>query len=204
MPPAAADMHAAFHPFDWAILALYVLFLLLVGFWKRRQDTEDYLIASRSLSLPVFVATLVATWYGGILGVGEFVYNDGLVAWLTNGLPYYVFALVFALFLAARVRRAGASLYTIPDKLAREYDRKTALFGAFLAFVYASPSTYVLMQGTLLHILFGWPLLPAMVVGVLFSIICVFRGACLRPTCACSASTISTSRSSGSSSPWSR
>src|SRR5579884_586005 len=176
MPPAAADMHAAFHPFDWAILALYVLFLLLVGFWKRRQDTEDYLIASRSLSLPVFVATLVATWYGGILGVGEFVYNDGLVAWLTNGLPYYVFALVFALFLAARVRRAGASLYTIPDKLAREYDRKTALFGAFLAFVYASPSTYVLMQGTLLHILFGWPLLPAMVVGVLFSIIYVFRG----------------------------
>jgi SSS family solute:Na+ symporter len=165
-----------FHPIDWGLLALYLLFLLVVGFWRRKQDTEDYLIASRSLSLPVFVATLVATWYGGILGAGEFVYGYGIAAWVTNGLPYYVFAALFALFLAPRVRGAAASLYTIPDKLAQEYDRKTALLGALFAFVYATPATYVLMAGTLLHVLFGWPLLPAMVVGILFSVIYVFRG----------------------------
>jgi SSS family solute:Na+ symporter len=176
MTPPSADIRAAFHPVDWAILALYLLFLLIVGFWKRQDSTEDYLIADRRLSLPVFVATLVATWYGGILGAGEFVYDDGLLAWVTNGLPYYVFALLFALFLASRVRGASASLYTIPDKLAREYDRKTALLGAALAFLYAAPATYVLMAGTLLHILFGWPLLPAMLVGILFSVIYVFRG----------------------------
>src|SRR5579884_3887125 len=154
MPPAAADMHAAFHPFDWAILALYVLFLLLVGFWKRRQDTEDYLIASRSLSLPVFVATLVATWYGGILGVGEFVYGDGIAAWVAQGLPYYLFAVAFALTLAPRVRLA--SLYTIPDKLQEAYGPRAAILGAALTFLYACPSTYILMIGTLLRLLFGW------------------------------------------------
>jgi SSS family solute:Na+ symporter len=170
------DIRAHFLPIDWAILALYLLFLVVVGFWKRKSSTEDYLIAGRSLSLPVFVATLVATWYGGILGAGEFVYDSGVVAWVTNGLPYYVFGILFAVFLAARVRGGSAGVYTIPDKLAAAYDRKTALLGAAFAFVYATPSTYVLMAGTLLHILFGWPLIPAMIVGILFSVVYVFRG----------------------------
>lgn len=169
-------IRAAFQPLDWSLLALYLLFLLIVGFWRRKQDAEDYLIASRSLSLPLFVATLVATWYGSILGAGEFVYSYGLAAWTTNGLPYYVFAILFALFLAPRVRGSSADLYTIPDKLAREYDRKTALLGAIFAFIYATPATYVLMAGTLLQLLFGWPLLPAMLVGIVFSVIYVYRG----------------------------
>ena len=169
-------LRAAFHPLDWAILGLYFVFLLAVGFWPRRESTEDYLIAGRSLSLPVFVATLVATWYGGILGVGEFVYNSGVVTWTTNGLPYYVFALLFAVFLARRVRGGSANVYTIPDKLAQAYDSKTALLGAAFAFVYAAPSAYVLMAGTLLHVLFGWPLLPAMLAGIAFSVVYVFRG----------------------------
>src|SRR5579871_3453539 len=167
---------ASFAPVDWSLLALYLLFLIVLGFWPRRKDSETYLIADRSLSLPVFVATLVATWYGGILGAGEFAYDYGLVGWTTNGLPYYVFAIWFALFLARRVRSGAAHLYTIPDKLAREYDRKTALLGALFAFIYASPSTYVLMVGTLLHLLFGWPLEGAMLAGILFSVIYVFRG----------------------------
>ena len=170
------DLRAAFKPLDWAILALYFIFLLVVGFWKRRQSTEDYVIAGRSLGLPVFVATLVATWYGGILGQGEFVYDNGLLAWTTNGLPYYVFALLFALFLARRVRLGAAHVYTIPDKLAAAYDKKTALLGAVFAFVYAAPATYVLMAGTILHVLFGWPLIYAMLAGIVFSVIYVFRG----------------------------
>lgn len=169
-------IRAAFHPLDWGVLALYALFLVVIGFWRRRQDAEEYLIAGRSLPLPLFVATLVATWYGAILGAGEFVYNYGVVAWVTNGLPYYVFAILFALLLARRVRGGAASLYTIPDKLALEYDRKTALLGAVFAFIVASPAQYILMIGTLLRVLFGWPLLPAMLFGLLFSVIYVFRG----------------------------
>ncbi len=170
------DLRAVFHPIDWAILALYFVFLIVVGFWKRKESAEEYAIGGRSLGLPVFVATLVATWYGGILGAGEFVYDSGVVAWTTNGLPYYVFALLFALFLARRVRGGAAHLYTIPDKLAAAYDKKTALLGAVLAFVYAAPASYVLMAGTILHILFGWPLLWAMPAAIIFSVIYVFRG----------------------------
>lgn len=165
---------AHFGASDVALLALYFGVTLLVGFWRRRRGVEDYLIASRSLDLPIFVATLVATWYGGILAVGEFTYGFGLANWTTQGLPYYIFAVIFALFLAGRVRDAG--LYTIPDKLACEYDRKTALLGAAFAFVMTSPAPYILMVGKLLQIAFGWPILPAMIVGTLFSVVYVYVG----------------------------
>jgi SSS family solute:Na+ symporter len=171
-----SDLHVLFKPIDWLPLGLYVLFLLVVGFWPRKEDTEGYMIANRSLSIPVFVATLVATFYGGILGAGEFVYTDGLVAWVSNGLPYYVFAILFALLLARRVRGGAAHIYTIPDKFEQAYDRKTAVLAACFAFFYAAPAAYILMTGTLLHLLFGWPLLFSMIVGILFSVVYVFRG----------------------------
>ena len=170
------DIRANFNAADWSILAAYFIVLLIVGFWKRKQNTAEYVIANRNLSLVVFVATLVATWDGGSLGAGEFVYTSGVLAWVTNGLPYYVFAVLFALFLAPKIRAAGVSIYTIPDKMAATYDTKTALLAAAFAFVYATPATYVLMAGTLLHILFGWPLLYSMIVGIVFSVIYVYRG----------------------------
>jgi SSS family solute:Na+ symporter len=170
------EFHVVFQPLDWLPLALYVVFLLVVGFWPRKEDTEGYMIANRSLSIPVFVATLVATWYGSILGAGQFVYDEGVAAWVAQGLPYYVFAIVFALILARRIRGGAAHLYTIPDKFAQAYDRKTAVLAACFAFFYAAPATYILMAGTLLHLLFGWPPLVCMIVGILFSIVYVFRG----------------------------
>ncbi len=170
-------MRAHFAPVDWLILAAYVVALVVVGFWKRpQQNAGEYLIANRSLGLPVFVATLVATWYGGILGAGEYAYDSGIVAWTTNGLPYYVFATLFALFLARRVQSGAFSVYTIPDKLAAAYDRRTALAGAALTYLYAVPATYVLMVGTILRLLFGWPLIVAMLVGIAFSVVYVYKG----------------------------
>ena len=61
----------------------------------------DYLVAGRRLTLPAFVATLVSTWYGGILGVGEYAWRHGLSNWLVFGVPYYLYAAVFAFLLAA-------------------------------------------------------------------------------------------------------
>ena len=173
------DLRAAFTALDWGILgSVFCLSLVVIGFWPRRETTEDYLIADRGLSLPVFTATLVATWYGGILGVGEFVYSSGLVNWTTNGLPYYVFALLFAVFLARRVR-GGAAHMSIrsPTSWQRRMTPKRHCLGAVFAFVYAAPSAYILMTGTLLHILFGWPLLPAILAGRngVFSGVCLSR-----------------------------
>ena len=97
---------------DHLLIGLYFLAVVVIGLRASRNrgtgDAVDFLLAGRSLTLPVFVMTLVSTWYGGILGVGEFSYRYGISNWALQGAPYYVFAAVFALLLAPRVRAVRA------------------------------------------------------------------------------------------------
>src|SRR5512135_2768822 len=92
---------------DSTLIAVDFIAVLFIGFRAARRgrgESDDFLLAGRTLTLPMFVATLVSTWYGGILGVGEFSYRYGISNWIVFGVPYYVFALVFALFLANKIR----------------------------------------------------------------------------------------------------
>lgn len=162
---------------DIVLLVLYALFLVYVTariFGPHRKDVGEYLVASRAVTLPGFVATLVSTWYGGILGVGEYSYRYGISNWLVFGVPYYLWAAVFALFIARRAHRSA--VYTLPDQLYAAYGRPTGAAGSVLVFLYAAPAGYVLMLGTLLTIGLGWPLWLGCVVGTLLSIIYLFRG----------------------------
>jgi SSS family solute:Na+ symporter len=151
---------------DKAIIVIYLAAVLLIGFLTRRPRSEPaaYLLAGRSLTLPVFVMTLVSTWYGGILGVGEFSYRYGISNWVVQGVPYYIFAAVFALLLAGRIR--ASNLVTIPDKLQSAYDRKTAILGAWLTFLLMTPAPYILMIAVLLQLVFGWSLLVSLCIGM--------------------------------------
>jgi SSS family solute:Na+ symporter len=162
---------------DVALLVVYGAFLLYVTariFGPHRRDMTEYLVASRAVTLPGFVATLVSTWYGGILGVGEYSYRYGLSNWLVFGVPYYLWAGVFAIFLA---RRAHATrLFSLPDQLYQAYGRPTGVAGAALVFLTTLPAGYVLQLGTLFAVAFGWPLWFGVTLGTLFSVIYLFRG----------------------------
>lgn len=65
---------------DYAIITGYFVTAVWIGFRSGKKDgnAEDYLVMGRRLTLPAFVATLVASFYGGILGVGEFTYKYGV------------------------------------------------------------------------------------------------------------------------------
>ncbi len=164
------------HPLDWGLIALYFASLAFV--WLRtfgsRPTTEDYLVAGRRVTLPAFVATLVATWYGGILGVGEYTWRYGIANWLVFGAPYYLGAALFAWFLAARARTS--ELLSLPDLLERAYGRTAAVVGALLVFVNASPAAYVLMLGTLFAAMFGGAIVPWVIVAAVVSVFYVDRG----------------------------
>jgi SSS family solute:Na+ symporter len=163
-------------PLDWGLILLYFAFLGAV--WLRllgRQSTAlEYLVAGRRVTLPAFVATLVATWYGGILGVGEYSYRYGISNWLVFGVPYYAGAFLFATFFARRAREA--ELYTIPDLLDRHYGRGVSLAGALMVFVSSAPAAYVLMLGTLFAAMFNLPLVPCVVAAALFSVFYIHNG----------------------------
>jgi SSS family solute:Na+ symporter len=162
---------------DYTVILLYLLALLVLGFYRSRKaasNLEEYVLAGRRLTLPSFVATLVTTWYGGILGVGEFSYNYGISNWLVFGVPYYLYAVLFAFFLAGRARRSN--LFTIPEQLENHYGRACGLAGALFVFLLSSPAPYVLMLGVLCQILLGWPLWLGVVAGSFFSSVYAWRG----------------------------
>lgn len=161
----------SFSTLDIVIIILFFLILLLVGFIfgkNEKNNAESFLLSNRNIGLTLFVLTNVSTWYGGILGVGEFVYRYGLLNWLTQGIPYYIFAFLFAILLAKKIRES--SLYTIPDKLRLTYGNKVGLLSALLVFILVSPAPYILMIGNLVSIMFNLPLIIGILIGVIFSL----------------------------------
>jgi SSS family solute:Na+ symporter len=131
-------------------------------------------LASRALTLPQFVAPLVPTFYGGVLGVGEFTWTSGLSNWTVMALPYYVFAALYALWLAERVRLTPG--LTIADHLEGAYGRRSALLGAGLVFLLAAPADEMLMAGTLLAHLSGMKLVLATGLAGAAALAAVWRG----------------------------
>jgi len=149
------------------LVAAYALAILLLARGRAAGGAADYLLAGRRLTLPAFVATLVTTWYGGILGIGEYAWRFGISTWVVFGLPYYLAALLFALWLAPRLRSTDAM--SIPDLLRDTYGRRARLAGAAAVWALTLPVAYVLMLATLLVQLTGWPMPVAVAVGVGFS-----------------------------------
>jgi len=156
------------------VYVLFLLFIVLRLFRKPAGGAVDYIVAGRRLTLPAFTASLVTTWYGGILGVGEYTFRHGVSNWLVFGVPYYLYAGVFAMWLARRARRS--EVLTMPDLLERRYGRPAALVGALVIFVMTAPAAYVLMLGVMVQFATGWPLWVGVVLGTGLSIAYVFRG----------------------------
>ncbi|HEX2867522.1 MAG TPA: sodium:solute symporter family protein [Ignavibacteriales bacterium] len=167
----------SFNFWDIFIILAFFLVVIIIGFLPEKKDTdsaEGYLLSGRKVGLFLFILTNVSTWYGGILGVGEFTYRYGISSWFTQGLPYYVFAFLFALFFAKKIR--SASLFTIPDKLRSVYGGKVATSSAILLFVLVSPAPYLLMIGSLISLIFKISLFWSLVLATLLSAMYLLKG----------------------------
>ena len=69
------------HLIDQAIIGCYVLAIIYLGiFFKNDASSSEknFILSGRRLSLMGFVATLVTTWYGAILAIGENTFLHGL------------------------------------------------------------------------------------------------------------------------------
>ncbi|MFC1734012.1 sodium:solute symporter [candidate division KSB1 bacterium] len=161
-----------FHPVDISIIIVYFAVTIGVGLTagkRQAQTADDYILIGRR-----FVATLVSTWYGGILGVGEFTYRFGIVNWITQGLFFYVIAALFALVFAKRIR--SINIYTVPDRLEQVYGKRVALIGSVFTFLMVSPAPYILILGILIRFAFGWNLGICLVIGASISTLYLLTG----------------------------
>lgn len=168
-----------FQPLDWIVFAAVLLVTAAAAFygsWRlkinrnNKPSALDYLLMGRQLTLPLFVFTLVATWYGGIFGVNEITFNYGIFNFVTQGVFWYVAYLIFAFFVAKRLARYAS--YTLPDLASRMFGPKSAKVTAVLTFCYIAPVAYVLSLGMFLHMVFGISVLSGMIWGTLF--VCLY------------------------------
>jgi len=161
---------------DYLIILAYFVAVLVIGFRTKKSDStvKDYIIAGRTLTLPAFVATLVSSFYGGILGIGEFTFKYGMSGWLYYAFPFYLFIFIFAYFLADKIRKVH--LYTIPDRLDRIYGKKVSIVGGILIFFLATPAPYLFMMGVLLQLVIGFKLIYSIIFSLVVSIIYLAKG----------------------------
>ncbi len=166
-----------FSNWDYFLVVSFFLIVLLIGFLPGRfgeRNADDYLLSGRKVGLPLFILTNVATWYGGILGVGEFTYRYGILSWFTQGFPYYIFAILFALFFAKKIRES--SLFTIPDKIDEVYGKKAGLASSLIVFVLVLPAPYLLMLSTLLSLMFNLNFFVSILISLIISFVYLFKG----------------------------
>jgi SSS family solute:Na+ symporter/sodium/proline symporter len=103
------------------LVYLLVLFAFGLRIAKRLKKKEDFLVAGRSLTAPVLVGTLLATWMGSgdIFSVSDLSYNHGFSSLIGSSGGWLGIIIVF--FIAGRVRRFGQ--FTVPDILEARYNK---------------------------------------------------------------------------------
>jgi SSS family solute:Na+ symporter len=164
---------------DFAAVGLMAAGILTLGFSVRLREntTLQLLAAGRNLTLPLFVATLVTTWYGGILGVGEAFDYFGLSTWVLLGLPYYLFGFAYAFLLAPRIRRERA--ISLPEQVESKFGKGAGALVALLLLFLGAPAAHVFMLGTLVSMLTGWDLIPSILVGAVGGTLFLYKGGLL-------------------------
>ena len=160
---------------DKTLVLLYFLATLGFGFYKRSdKGINNFLFAGRRLTIPALVATLVSTWYGGILEVGRFTYENGIVTWIIFGLFYYIAALLFIKYIAPKI--IESSIPTIPELFLKSFGKIPALIAIVCVILLTTPAPYLKILATLFDFVWGIPVFWALVLGSFLSIIYTVTG----------------------------
>ncbi|MBN2244746.1 MAG: sodium:solute symporter family protein [Candidatus Aminicenantes bacterium] len=131
-------------------IIVYLVFLFIFGVRvaKRLKKKEDFLVAGRTLTAPILVGTLLASWIGSgdIFSVSDLSYNHGFSSLIGSAGGWLGIIVVF--FIAGRVRRFGQ--FTVPDILEARYNQWARILGTFTTIIaYVTIVSYQFRGGSL-------------------------------------------------------
>jgi len=115
------------------IVILYFLTLIGIGVWSsgRARSQDGFFVADRKGTTPLITGSLLATVIGGsaTVGLAGLGFEQGLTGawWLLVG---GIGLLILGFFFAPKVR--AWALYTLPELVEREYDRRVGLAASIL------------------------------------------------------------------------
>jgi solute:Na+ symporter, SSS family len=166
------DIYSILSPLDFIIFTVVLLATcaaVIYGFSLRKKGTKasllEYLLMGRQLTLPLFVTTLVATWYGNIFSVTQQSFEKGIYNIFTQGIFWYVAYLIFALFIVEKVR--DYNVMTLCELVEKMFGPKSAKVAACFNFFDVVPIAYAMSLGLFLHMIFGGDIATLTFLGVL-------------------------------------
>lgn len=141
-------------------LVLVTMILSLIGFFRTRylighdsrKSVFEYLLMSRQLTLPFFVATLVATWYGGIFAVTQIAFENGIYNFLTQGLFWYLAYIIFAIYVLPKIWQSNS--LTITEFIAKKIGSKAMKITGILLIIKMLPIVYLISSAIFVSQLF--------------------------------------------------
>lgn len=153
------SLHTADWLVFWSILILtfasvaYGQWILKKQESKTQNSPLELLLMGRRLTLPLFIPTLVATWYGGIFGVTSLSFQRGVFNFVTQGAFWYATYLIFAFVLVKRVRQLKAT--GLADLAGQMHGMRAQKLTSILAFTNLLPIGYLSGLGIFIGLLFG-------------------------------------------------
>jgi SSS family solute:Na+ symporter len=131
-----------------AVVLLYPLILVAVSLYRSRavKSHEDFMVAGRSVAVPLLVGTLVCTWIGSgsLFGGAGLAYRTGIAElWFSFGAWV---GLIAVYFIAHRVR--AIAQYTVPDILEQRYNASARILGTIaIILAYVTIAAYQFRGG---------------------------------------------------------
>ena len=161
--------------FAQILVLTYILLTVLVGYFTPKETSErGFIYAGRKLTLPAFVMTLVSTWYGGILEIGRFGYEYGIVSWLILGVFYYIAAALYATVIAPKI--STYSFGSIPELFDNYFGKKACIIAAIMMIFIASPAPYLKMLSIMIEYLYHIGPHYGILIATIISMIYTLRG----------------------------
>lgn len=139
----------------------YVVFLVLLILGiiapklisKKTSTLSHFLITGRKLSLPLFTLSLVSTWYGGIFGVTQLAYDQGIYNFITQGVFWYCIYAVYALWVVPKLREKMH--HSIPEWCVAHFGAKSSNVASWLNFINTLPVAYFVSLALFLKLIFA-------------------------------------------------
>lgn len=158
------------------VLLIFVVILAHRVFYNSAFNSGwvEYLLLGRQLTLPMFVVTLVSSWYGGVIGTVQIAYNFGVYNFIVSGILWYLSAAIFALFIAQNLNKTKA--LNLGEIIERKAGREISIYFSILLYLKHLPISYAIALSIFLSSVTNIEYKDALVVSVVIAAVLTALG----------------------------
>ena len=157
------------------MIIAYLILILIIGFLKSgKSNDNEFIYASRKLTLPAFIATFVTTWYGGILEIGRFTFENGIITWVLFGFFYYMSAIILLKWIAPKIHLNNIN--SIPDYFHNHFGYIPGVISSIIMILLSSPAPYLMIFSTIFAHIYDINYIYSILIGLFFSVSYILLG----------------------------